>query len=615
MKRNLFNHKLYIVHDNVEIVNEANDNMTYSSMSYQPSYRLEFDKEYKRRSGYVRLRFCDHVQITNPDIVEEVMSSDKNDSTETSNSTTSQTMSSLLYRSEDVKVIKDRGIYNSSQGSMSSEYDYTYMASFSEHRPLMAARSRSGSNNGRITDPLIASIIPEECITQIKRMITVSTVDQEEGASLPSDNLEYKFQYMEQRGQYLNSKMFMNHFKRIFRDQISENLEIGTDQLMYATWKGASIYCPVQGNCGKTVNHYEIIPAIACPWPSESIDWFQEKRVQAAFANGPKTWMTEEMIGRIFDLNCHAIPIGYVSKNTQRSNNFHRSLEWKITFPDAERYLESRLTDCQLKVYVLAKILYKTYIEPLNIPMSSKAAKKSTMTMSLPDLSAAGIGEGGPEDTRSHFNFITDEHLRAHLFMQCELNAIKWSELNLGGNLMEFLRSFLQCVKKKNLPDFFLPKRNLFEHVPENIITRLHENIFRILENPVMFVMKALKNVRFVRGFYPKINIKRLYSILTIAEPLGLVNPSLYAEEKRHDSEGDNEEVAEKDSDLKYALGSMAEYHQQADTDPDKRRMTKQMKFQEMMKMKQRQVMVNRERRESGDSVNTEVSGIIIVSN
>lgn len=605
MKRNLFNHKLYIVHDNVEIVNEASDNMTYSSMSYQPSYRLEFDREYKKRSGYVRLRFCDHVRITNPDIVEEVMSSDKNDSTETSNSTTSQTVSSLL-SCEDVKVIKDRGIYNSSQGSMSSDYDYTYMASFNEHRPLMA-----GGSNGRITDPLVASLIPEECITHIKRMITVST-EGEEATSLPSDNLEDKFKYMAQRGQYLNSKMFMNHFKRIFRDQISENLEIGTDQLMHATWKGASIYCPVQGSCGKTVNHYEIIPAIACPWPSESIDHFHEKRIKSAMGNAPMKWMTEEMIGRIFELNCHAIPIGYVSKRTQRSNNFNRSLEWKITFPDAERYLESRLTDCQLKVYVLAKILYKTYIEPLNIPMrSSKGTAKSTMTMSLPDLSAAGIGGGGgaPEETRSHFNFITDEHLRAHLFMQCESNAIKWSEFNLGGNLLEFLRNFLQCVQKKNLPDFFLPERNLFEHVPENVITRLHENIFRILENPVMYVMKALRNVRFVRGFYPKINIKRLYAILTVAEPLALVNPSLYAgEQRRGDSEGDDEEVAEKDADLKYGLGSMAEHHQQADADPEKRRLTKQMKFQEMMKMKQRRVVVdNGRRRDSGDSVNTEV--------
>lgn len=616
MKRNLFNHKLYIVHDNVEISNEGTENMTYSSMSYLPSYRLEFDKKYKKHAGFVRLRFCDRVPLRNPDVVEEVMSSDRNDSTETSTSTTSRTMSSL-YTSEDVLVIKKRGIYNSSQGSTSSEYDYTYMASFNEHRPLMATNGyvggggKNGGGFGRITDPNAASILPEECVTEIKRMITVSTVD---NASSPSDNLEDKFQYMEQRGQYLNSKMFMNYFKRIFRDQISVNLEIGSEQLMHATWKGASIYCPVLQSQGNILNHYEIIPAIACPWPSEALDWFQRKRVLAAAPNAPSTWMTEEMINRIFDLTCHAIPIGYVSKSAQRSNNMNRSLEWKVIFPDAERYLESRLSDCQLKVYILVKILYKTYIEPLNIPMSSKAAGAS---VSMPDLTATGnnesIGGGGSgsgsEDLRSHFNFITDEHLRAHLFTQCELNTIKWNEFNLGGNLMAFLRTFLQRVQTKNLPDFFLPKRNLFENVPENVITRLHENIFRILENPVMFVMRALRNVRFVRKFYPKINMKRLYTILTISEPLALINPALCSDKRENsDEEEEDHEDGEGEKDgegANYPLSSMAEYHQKAQADPEKRRLTKLLKFEERMKLK-RLAATNR-KRESIESINNEV--------
>lgn len=608
MKRNLFNHKLYIVHDNVEITTEFNENLTYSTMNYQPFYRLEFDKKYKKRSGFVRLRFCDHVKTAHPDIVEEVMSSDKNDSTETSNSTTSQTMSSLLYMSEDVRVIREQGVYNASQGSTSSEYDYTYMASFNEHRPLMTGGNYSYEDRkaARITDPMAASILPDECITEIKRMIIVSTMDT---GSQPSDNLEDKFQYLEQRGQYLNSKMFMNYFKRIFRDQISGNLDIHTDQLMNATWKGASIYCPVLTKQGHIVNHYEIIPAIACPWPSEAIDWFQRKRVLAATPQASKSWLTEEMINRILDLSCHVIPIGYVSKKSHKSNNINRSLEWKIIFPDAERYLESRLSDCQLKVFVLAKILYKTYIEPLNIPMTSKGV--ANMSQSLPDLtSPIATTTTSGDSGRNNFSFITDEHLRAHLFMLCELNAIKWNEHNLGGNLMEFLRTFLQRVQTKNLPDFFLPKRNLFENVPETVITRLHENIFRILENPVMYVMRALKNVRFVRNFYPKLNMKRLYTILTISEPMALVNPSLYQEnelrKKLNDDDDDVEEEQEKGVDLNYALGSMAEYHQQAKADPEKRRLTKQLQFQEIMKIK-RAAVAKDKKRESTESINTQV--------
>lgn len=604
--------------------------MTYSTMTYRPSYRLEFDKQYKKRSGYVRLRFCEPVKITKSDAVDDVLlSSDRNDSTETSNSTTtSQTMSSLISMSDDVRVINDRGIYHPpSQGSTStSDYDYTYMAQFNEHRPLMASINSGyvnrSQNSAKITDPRMASTIPDECITEIRRMITVSTaVGNESEYESPGrtaeedddENLEYKFQYMEQRGQYLNSKMFMSHFRRIFHDHISENLEIGAEQLMNATWKGASIYCPVERNAVSR-NYYEIIPAIACPWPSEAIDWFNRKRVLAAAPNAAKPWMTEEMINRIFELSCHAIPIGYVSKKTQKSSHqFNHSLEWKITFPDAERYLESRLTDAQLKVYILAKILYKTFIEPMNIPMTSSSRSTNT-TMSLPDLTTAIKLESAAAPTRQ-FNFITDEHLRAHLFTQCELNTIKWSEFNLGGNLMEFLRTFLHRVQTKNLPDFFLPKRNLFEHVPENVITRLHESIFRIVENPSMFVMKALQNVRFVRKFYPKINIKRLYTILTIAEPMTLVNPSLYAESSRLESgeEEDHEEVAERDADLKYALGSMAEYHQQVDTDPDKKRLTRQMRYEEMNKIKQRTAAaaISRQKGATTSSegiINTEVS-------
>lgn len=72
----------------------------------------------------------------------------------------------------------------------------------------------------------------------------------------------------------------------------------------------------------------------------------------------------------------------------------------------------------------------------------------------------------------------------------------------------------------------------------------------------------------------------------------------------------DDEDVAEKDVDLKYPLGSMAEYHQQADADLDKRRLTKQLKFQEMMKIKQRDTH-SLTRRNSEDGINTAVSECI----
>ncbi|CRK96631.1 CLUMA_CG009990, isoform A [Clunio marinus] len=508
---------IYIVHDNIEITNPG-ENSVYSILSDAPIYKLQIDdpfegsrkKKVVRHVGYIKLKSFE--RITKNDVLSYNLSSD------------SQYVSGSLKNEDDDETDIDEDEIDVPEGFLraklrdsirygrnkveyytpssvsispaSSEYDYTYIRALHTHQPLNMLRQ-----SALIKNPLSTVMLPDTCISNVSRFMInnkkqeqfystgYSTDDESEEKEINESQYECyegsRESYYYEDKQYLNSKEFLSYFINLFQQTLASDLGISEETMKNATWKGSAVYC----------EPWEIIPAISCPWPREANEWIfrqRESRVDPLTGQFVQ-WPSIEMINKITNFGCHVIPQGYAPK---LGTNLQRELEWKIVFPEAERYLESRLTSSQAKVYMMTKILLKTFIEP---------------------------------NLERGVNMFTTEHIRAHLFWQCEYNYTAWYQEHLGEALIKFLTSLLHCIKTHRLPDYFLPKRNLFQNIPEKILVDLHKRIFRIVESPVPYVMIAIRNLRYQRNFYPKLKCKRLYSRLIIDDPNKIYNPKVDA--------------------------------------------------------------------------------------
>lgn len=455
----------------------------------------------------------------------------------------------------------------------SSEYDYTYITALHTHQPLNMMRQSVLMKN-----PLSTVMLPDTCISNVSRFMInsrkqeqfystgYSTDSESEGKLYDDEQSEYygdnKDHYYYEDKQYLNSKEFLSYFINSFQQTLARDLDISKETLQNATSMGSAVYCAP----------WEIIPAISSPWPREANEWIYRDRTAI---NGESDdvkcqWPSLEMINKITNFGCHVIPQGYAPKV---GTNPQRELEWKIIFPEAERYLESRLTNAQAKVFMITKALIKTFVEP---------------------------------NLERGFNMFTTEHIRAHLFWQCEINHGVWSEDSLGETLIRFLGSLLQAIKIHRLPDYFLPKRNLLENIPEKILVDIHKKIYRIVESPLPFVMITIRNLRYQRDFYPKLKYKRLYSRLIVADPEKILNPKeeINLDALVHAPSDDDEKEA--------PLGSIAYFDRKERR--SRRRRTKCVRFAldenySTIYVKKRE-MANYVRRCSMESIDTKVKVI-----
>lgn len=503
---------LYIVHDNIEITNPG-DTSVYSILSEAPLYKLQIDDPYEgtrkkkvlHHVGYIKLKSSE--KITKNDVLTYNLSSDsqyisgslKNDDDEEADCEDNLELQEGFLRNKFRDSIKNSrnstGIYytpstisTNSVSPASSEYDYTYITALHTHQPLSMLRK-----SALLANPLSTVMLPDTCISNVSRfMINSRKQEQFYSAGYSTDDEQQddeqsqyyggqKDSYFYEDKQYLNSKEFLTYFIDVFQQNLATDLGISPETLKNATWKGSAVYCAP----------WEIIPAISCAWPREANEWIYRKREtrENPMTQQKVQWPTLEMINKITNFGCHVIPQGYAPK---LGTNPQRELEWKIVFPEAERYLESRLTSAQAKIYMITKALLKSFVEP---------------------------------NLERGVNMFTTEHIRTHLFWQCEHNYIAWPEEHLGETLLRFLSSLLQCIKTHRLPDYFMPKRNLLENIPEKLLVDLHKRLYRIVESPVPFVMIAIRNLRYQRDFYPKLKYKRLYSRLIVDDPSKIINP------------------------------------------------------------------------------------------
>ncbi|XP_022214048.2 LOW QUALITY PROTEIN: uncharacterized protein LOC111068687 [Drosophila obscura] len=392
------------------------------------------------------------------------------------------------------------GIYTDGGGSTSGyssgswregDYDHVYLARLNTLRPMEELRMGSGP-------PLERNVLPEGCICRLASCLPAwleqsDDDDDDEDESCPNSDGEEEEEADEQEAprsayetvqvlrqcrveqqrrqallqqSYLSSEQFMKYFADLLRQQLARELQIPASLLANGSYRGCSVY----------TDREELVPAIHVPnaWPDCAFEFNLRARPRLTNLHTDEKfqWPTEQMRNRIRSFGFHVVPVGYAPKH---SRNPFRELEWRIVFPQAEQFLERQLTAMQLKVFLLMKVLVRTFV-------SDKCQAMGSLV----------------------------EQLRAHLFWQCERHSNDWPEEFLGERLLRFVRSFDECLARKHLSDYFIERRNLFEHVPEDALMELRSIMAGIAEQPLLHLVQALRNLDHAPDFYPKLDYKRL---------------------------------------------------------------------------------------------------------
>ncbi|XP_067639491.1 LOW QUALITY PROTEIN: uncharacterized protein [Eurosta solidaginis] len=503
---------IYVIFENIDIArpNDAN----YDSIS--PLCKVDLDTEFYKTTptkeehiemlretkwkGYVRLKLREEPKLQRT----------------TASANEVYTDGSSGYSTASCHSFK-QGSRITNNYNTDTEYEYAYITLLNgTHRPLSELKLQSIRCPHSMLD---VKVLPDRCISTLAQYVEPTIAEDTDGEDTSEDDndeesfsdnmdsddsteefykrakpryrdyetvlqairahkqeLERQKILLQQR--FLNSKEFMHYFGELVRLQLADRLQLTYEELAEATYSGASVH----------TKYCEFIPAILEPhnaqhWPECA---FQFRIRERPISTNPLTgqqfqWPTRSMIRRIESFGYHVIPIGYVPKGQR---NPFRELEWRIVFPKAERYLEQRLTSTQVKVFMMTKALVKTFVEP-----QEKQHKSLMFTM---------------------------DHLRMHLFWECERNFTGWPEEYLGEIQLRFISSFMQHLREKCLKDFFIEERNLFECVPEYSLVMLF-SIFAddIAANPLMHLMVALRNIDPEEDFFPKLNYKKLYENLS----------------------------------------------------------------------------------------------------
>lgn len=376
---------------------------------------------------------------------------------------------------EDTESSGYRSTTSSKQSETESDYGYSTITESTTLRKVeFNAISTPSSSSG---------VVPDQCWRPVQMKAINYQIDDEDEETDDSASQLYETYH------YLSSIHFMDHFKNNFMD-IGTGLGMTKDAIIGALTQGASIYCDTLKNSIKV--GYEIFPAFIASWPNAANEWIirERKVVQNPRTNLLYQWPTKHMVNRAIGFGCLLVPIGFRPK---RGVNPNQTMQWKITFPAAERYLESYLAHSHIRCYLFALTLHKTFME-------NKKAKMG----------------------------IDASHLKNHLFWQCEDNYVRWPEDRLGEALRIFLKSFFSHFGRARFPNYFIDTCNEFKSIPKPELAKHRKQLHDILEAPVMHVLYALDKIKYTKKeFYPAFNCRRLYNILTCKNPLRILNPNI----------------------------------------------------------------------------------------
>ncbi|XP_066145994.1 uncharacterized protein [Euwallacea fornicatus] len=443
--------RIYVINDLIEVVNSG-EIPQYTSID-KPCYQVKIDEA--GRKGFVKL-----LQV------------EKN---------------SPMVNSMEYDIDYDNPIPGPSSRS-DSEYDYSRITDLRTPKPIEV----SDSFERRDT-------LPKSCFTRIFVACDPKNIFKNDSNNDSEKDMgELDVEDFTKELVYINSNGFMGYFQNgLFPTTLGKSLGFSENAIKSAKAISGKIFCDEFDTQTEVNRPFEVIPAVAIPWPEDQTIEFVYRDDRPTIVDTRTgtiyKWPTSgpgSMIEEIRNMTAVLVPKGYAKK---KGVNMHESLEWEINFPKAERYLEARMSHAQMKCMLLLLTLHKTFIAPV-----------------------------------TQQNGLLVEHIRTHMFWECERDYRSWPEHRLGTKLLRVIKSLQHRLFLGVCPDYFIKERNLFENIPKMYLNYAQKLLLDVLANPVPFFIKALGNLRYSSGkFYTPLNLQILYEKIITKSAAIQQNPQL----------------------------------------------------------------------------------------
>ncbi|XP_065335416.1 uncharacterized protein LOC135936512 isoform X2 [Cloeon dipterum] len=361
---------------------------------------------------------------------------------------------------------------NVSGSTSSSGYSYSTIATL--RRQLLLAQRRQ-----QLEGPTFKVGLPSNCF--VGKMVRSYNAN--------SDQL-FKTKY------YLRSSSFMDYFSAVFADMLAMDLGFLPVWIDEATVCGATISIKTtqqDSNSPKTsqkLAKLEIIPAVSCKpenWPAGAVEFIWRKRIEAfnQLTQTRYSWPSTEMVREATTKGYHLIPVGYIPKKV---SNPWFDLEWKIEFPEAERYLETCLSDTQLRCYIFCLLLFQVFFKR--------------------------------DDT------VTEDHLRHVIFWQAENFTTAWANYEMHNNIRAVYDSLYENLSNMELPNYFIRTRNEFQQIQQKQLQGVQNAVNKFRQNPLGHIIAALRRLQ-IQGKDLRLNLSRLVELIMSQSTIMMINPAL----------------------------------------------------------------------------------------
>lgn len=180
-------------------------------------------------------------------------------------------------------------------------------------------------------------------------------------------------------------------------------------------------------------------------------------------------WIQKGLLKKIIESGCHIVPVHHRAVIEKRCKE-----EWRISFATSERLIARKaLTDFQKQAYIAIKILYHQKLKKLEL--------------------------------------LSSYHMKTVFFYACErINIKSWRE-NMGTCILYFFDVLIECVRKGNIPSFFIPENNLIDYLTEEELTILEKEVTYIRTKPLNQLL-AFFDTKYLEEVGVKLDYRVIFS-------------------------------------------------------------------------------------------------------
>ncbi|KAL3831862.1 hypothetical protein ACJMK2_023559 [Sinanodonta woodiana] len=200
-------------------------------------------------------------------------------------------------------------------------------------------------------------------------------------------------------------------------------------------------------------DHVVSIPCLR--WPKEASEWPNRKRV----------WPNKDIVKTIIECGCQI-----VGKNHKLGRD---PREFIFSFSVCEKMLSHSLSIHQKRCYMLLKFLFKYYIDKVK-------------------------------------RGLTTYYCKMTLFWICErIPMAEWREDNPVECLMWLLSDLKGYLQVHHLPNYFIPKRNMIDHMSTASVEACLRDVENVMKAPISIILELTEKHRFC-WFSRDVSLKKM---------------------------------------------------------------------------------------------------------